>query len=105
MEFWPGIRMIWDRMQENAPDGFEAQVTVYVRNSQASFTPYRVSRWEPWRIFEGFDDQQRMRVVGIKEEMIERVEVHYVPAKAKSAGFQIAQAEEIAEGTTPHAQE
>jgi hypothetical protein len=80
--FWTSIRMVRERMSQDAPDGKVARVTVGLHSGE-SFTPDVVSieRELPWLWFEVVDrPEEPRRVIVVQEGAIAKVDISFISA-------------------------
>jgi hypothetical protein len=90
--FWSYVGVLWERMDANKGEGQAARVFVHLHDE--SFAPANVQSHPPYLIFQTVDDDRNVRVVIVREELIEKVDVRFVKADKQGTGFQVAKPDE-----------
>jgi hypothetical protein len=92
--FWGYIHALYDRLAAKAPADHVTRVSVHL-NGGEEFSPGVVRAVPPWFVFESADEDGGSRVVIVRPEKIEKIEIGYVHQDELDGtiGFQVRETE------------
>jgi hypothetical protein len=87
--FWRYVHELYERMDGDSPIDHVTRLNVHLRSGE-SFAPGLAQSMPPWMIFQSLDEDEEPRVVIVRPEEIEKLELRFVPDHEihRSVGFQ-----------------
>src|SRR5215213_694896 len=90
--FWGTIGRTFERLEQDAPQGFVPRVSVVLHDGE-TLEPGTVQEIGPWLFFEidqpGEVITEDRRVVALRPEFLERVEIRFVREDGGRVGFNV----------------